>query len=69
MFSRAGRTLTQIGGRYSVGINLKQSCEQQIRSQWHEMSLPASVEQNQPTSNREEWQEELSRDWEEKGNR
>ena len=36
---------------------------------WHGISLPAGVEKNQPTNNREEWQKELSRDWEKERNR
>lgn len=45
MFSRAGRTLTQIGGRHSAGMNLEAGLVLRIaRKEADHNSSPASVE-------------------------
>jgi hypothetical protein len=75
MFSRAGRTLTQIGGRHALGMNLRGS---QLRSErrpflgirgsaWNWENLPARIEKDEPCSYREEREEELACDREDEG--
>src|SRR5450432_4143621 len=70
MFSRAGRTLTQIGGRHSPGMNLCAtvssisttftSMDTSSGARWR-AGLPTRVEEDEPGSYGEEREEELAR--------
>jgi hypothetical protein len=68
MFSRAGRTLTQIGGRHAPGMNLRRESALLGRrsflgiggSAWNWGNLPARIKKDEPCSYREEREEELA---------
>lgn len=68
MFSSAGSTLTQIAGRQSLGTNLRPLlatiCDKAER---RGCNLLASVEKQEPPSNRQKRQKELTSDRKEKG--
>lgn len=73
MFSRAGRTRTQIGFFHSFGTNLevvskglKPAMLCATLDQPHHrvfFVLPARIEEDQPSRNRRKGKKELARDW------